>query len=65
LTHELAPENHYFLDTLANLEYFLGHKERAMALESKAIELATDDKNENLKEYQETLAKMKLNTLKH
>lgn len=65
LTNELSPENHYYLDTYANLEYFLGNKERALEIESKAIQLATDSEHKNLKEYQETLEKMKLNTLKH
>jgi hypothetical protein len=65
LTNELSPENHYYLDTYANLEYFLGNKESALKLESKAIQLATDSEYKNLKGYQETLEKMKLNTLKH
>ncbi|WP_417785155.1 hypothetical protein [Tenacibaculum sp.] len=65
LTNELSPKNHHYLDTYANLEYFLGNKKRAIELESKAIHLATDSKHKNLKEYQETLKKMKLNTLKH
>jgi len=64
-TNELSPENHYYLDTYANLEYFLDNKERALEIESKAIQLATNSEHKNLKEYQETLEKMKLNTLKH
>ena len=65
LSNEFSPNNHNYLDTLANLEYFLGNKKRAISLESKAIQLASDTKHKNLKEYTETLAKMKLNTLKH
>ncbi|WP_435262952.1 hypothetical protein [Tenacibaculum sp. nBUS_03] len=65
LANELSPENHYYLDTYANLEYFLNNKKRALELEYKAIQLATDSEHKNLKEYQKTLNKMKLNTLKY
>lgn len=65
LSVELSPTTHYYMDTLAHLEYFLGNKEDAMELESKAILLATDGKEEDLKGYQETLEKMQLNTLKY
>ncbi|QCE42775.1 hypothetical protein [Psychroserpens sp. NJDZ02] len=62
---ELSPDSHYYVDTLANLEYFLGNKDSAMALESKAIQMATESNHENLAEYKTTLEKIKRNTLTH
>ncbi len=53
----LSKENHYFVDTLAQLYYKNGQKEKAIALEEIAIEIA---KKENLEaEYVKVIEKMK------
>ncbi|TPN87570.1 hypothetical protein [Aquimarina algicola] len=65
LTAEVSPESHFYTDTYAHLEYFLGNKERAIELESKAIELATSNNHKNLEEYKKTLEKIKTGTLKY
>ncbi|WP_157814067.1 hypothetical protein [Olleya sp. Bg11-27] len=65
LSLEIEPENHYYMDTYAHLLYFTGSLEKAIQMESEAITLATDNKDdEALKGYTETLQKIKSGTLK-
>lgn len=52
--------NHYYLDTLAQLYYKNGQKEKAITTEQKAIDLAVDSDNKS--EYEVVLGKMKSGT---
>ncbi len=56
----IEKNNHYYLDTLAQLYYKNGDKQKAILTEQKAIDANTDE--ENLKEYKATLNKMKSGT---
>lgn len=61
---EIEPENHYYLDTYAHLLYFTGNIEKATQIESEAIKLATQEKDEeSVKGYTDTLNKIKNGTL--
>jgi hypothetical protein len=53
------PDTPAFIDTHANLLYKLGRKTDGIALEEKAVALAAAAQDQNLKGFQETLAKMK------
>jgi len=57
---EISPNNHYFLDTYANLLYKLGQKSKAIATEKKAIKLLKELNDvEKIAEYEQVLQKMK------
>jgi hypothetical protein len=62
---ELSPGNHFYTDTYAHLEYFMGNKQKAIELETKSIMLAEKEKHKNLAEYKKTLEKMKKGTLNY
>lgn len=63
ITLKEEPNNHYYIDTQANLQYYLGNKEKAIELETRAVKFAKSDKDS--KGYQRVLEQMKNNTLKH
>jgi len=57
---EISPNNHYFLDTYANLFYKLGKKSKAIATEKKAIKILKELNDvEKIAEYEQVLQKMK------
>jgi len=57
---EISPNNHYYLDTYANLLYKLGMKSKAIATEKKAIKLLKELNDvEKIAEYEQVLQKMK------
>lgn len=53
------PNNEAFLDTYANLLYKVGRVDEGVALEERALAIATTKQVHNLTVYQETLAKMR------
>jgi len=65
MTVDISPKNHYYLDTQATIEYFLGNKTKAIELEKKAIQIATDNNDDDLEDYKKTLEKMISGTLKY
>lgn len=57
---KIDKNNHYYLDTLAQLYYKIGKKEKAIQTEQKAIDANKD--NLNIEEYKAVLLKMKNGT---
>jgi len=55
---EIYPDNHYYLDTYANLLYKLGQNEEAIAKETEALRIGKEAKADT-KVYEKTLVKMK------
>ncbi|GAB3716620.1 hypothetical protein [Flavobacterium koreense] len=59
---KIEKDNSYYLDTLAQLYYKNGEKEKAIATESKAIENIKDNSTEQTEQYKIVLEKMKAGT---
>lgn len=56
----IEKENHYFLDTLAQLYYLNGQKEKGIQFEQKAIDAAlVSSESSTIEDYKEVLEKMK------
>jgi hypothetical protein len=57
----IEPNNHYYLDTLANLYFLNGEKDRAIATEKQAIEIVKKESPEldSIAKNEETLEKFK------
>ncbi len=54
----IEPNNHYYLDTLANLYFLNGEKNRAIDKEKEAIAVAKKVESGNVAEYESVLEKM-------